>query len=97
MVDGWGDGGIDAIYYSHATHTLHVVQSKFFSDGRDMRPNLEGTIAQGKDKLKDDDHFYRARVGGEVAKTFPSDFKLTKETLERGRERYNIYCAIYIT
>lgn len=34
VVDGWGDGGIDAIYYSHATHTLHVVQSKFFSDGR---------------------------------------------------------------
>ena len=34
VVDGWGDGGIDAIYYSHATHTLHVVQSKFFVDGR---------------------------------------------------------------
>lgn len=69
-------------------------ESEFFSDGRDMRPNIEGTVAQGKDKLKDDDHFYRARVNGEVAKTFPPDFKLTKETLERGRERYNIYCAI---
>ncbi len=34
VVDGGGDGGIDAIYYSHATQTLHVVQSKFFMDGR---------------------------------------------------------------
>ena len=34
VVDGGGDGGIDAIHYSPTSHSLHVVQSKFFKDGR---------------------------------------------------------------
>jgi len=34
IVDGGGDGGIDAVYYSANTHQLWIVQSKFISDGR---------------------------------------------------------------
>lgn len=33
IVDGGGDGGIDAIYYSPATNTLWVVQSKYIHAG----------------------------------------------------------------
>ncbi len=34
VVDGGGDGGIDAIYYSPTSHRLWVVQSKYIEGGR---------------------------------------------------------------
>jgi AIPR protein len=34
VVDGGGDGGIDAVYYSTETSILWVIQSKYISDGR---------------------------------------------------------------
>lgn len=34
IVDGGGDGGIDAVYFSSASQTLWVAQSKFRADGR---------------------------------------------------------------
>jgi hypothetical protein len=34
LVDGGGDGGIDAIFYASANQTLWVTQSKFISTGR---------------------------------------------------------------
>ncbi|MFD1000178.1 AIPR family protein [Ohtaekwangia kribbensis] len=34
IVDGGGDGGIDAIYFSPANNTLWLVQSKYIDDGR---------------------------------------------------------------
>lgn len=34
VVDGGGDGGIDAVYYSAATSILWVVQSKYITSGR---------------------------------------------------------------
>jgi len=34
IVDGGGDCGIDAIYYSPNSHRLWVVQSKYFADGQ---------------------------------------------------------------
>lgn len=41
VVDGGGDGGIDAVFYSPLTHTLWVVQSKFIASGRG-EPDLGG-------------------------------------------------------
>ena len=35
-------------------------QSAFFADGRNMRPLVPGTVAQGH--LMEDDHFYRGKV-----------------------------------
>ena len=34
VVDGGGDGGIDAIFHSTAANTLWVAQSKFIASGR---------------------------------------------------------------
>lgn len=34
VVDGGGDGGIDALFHSAATSILWVIQSKFFADGQ---------------------------------------------------------------
>src|SRR5713226_10313974 len=33
VVDGGGDGGIDAVFYSPTAHTLWIVQSKFHQSG----------------------------------------------------------------
>jgi mono/diheme cytochrome c family protein len=63
--------------------------STFFQDGRASRPLVEGTVARGQLHL--DEHLYSGKVGGEFAKTFP--FEINKEVLERGQERYNIYCS----
>lgn len=64
-------------------------ESDFFGDRRSMRPPVEGTVARGH--LNDDTHLYRGQVDGKPAETFP--FPITRADLERGRERYNIYCS----
>lgn len=63
----------------------------FFEDGRAMRLDVAGTVAQGE--LRDDDHFYLGKVGGAFAKTFPAEIEVTQATMERGRERFGIYCT----
>jgi mono/diheme cytochrome c family protein len=64
----------------------------FFADGRAMRPPVEGTVARGQ--LKDDDLLWRGRgFDGRFADQLPESIKLDAELLERGRERYDIYCA----
>jgi hypothetical protein len=50
IVDGGGDGGIDAIYYSSTTHFLWVIQSKFHRDGRG-EPDL-GSVVKFKTGLE---------------------------------------------
>ena len=64
-------------------------RSAFFEDGRASRPLLAGTIAQGH--LRDDEHLYTGKSGDQPATTFP--FPITKAILERGQQRFNIYCA----
>lgn len=63
--------------------------SAFFADGRSSRPLVSGTIARGH--LDEDDHLHRGRIDGELAATFP--FPVTAEVLERGRERFDIFCS----
>lgn len=65
-------------------------KSGFFADGRTGRPPVEGTVARGE--LREDDHLYRGKApDGGWATTFP--FKIDAAILQRGRERYNIYCS----
>jgi mono/diheme cytochrome c family protein len=64
-------------------------KNNFFADQRASRPLVEGTVARGQ--LRIDEHFYTGKVNGELVTTLP--FAATKEVLERGRERYNIFCA----
>jgi cytochrome c553 len=63
--------------------------SDFFADERCARQPVEGTVARGW--LHMDAHLYAGRVDGRVADTLP--FPLTRQVLERGQERYNIYCT----
>src|SRR5258708_25454642 len=64
-------------------------RSDFFADQRSERPPVEGTVARGQ--LHDDTYFYSGKNGSTPGDYMP--FPVTKEVLERGRERSNIYCA----
>lgn len=64
--------------------------SRFFRDGRSARPLVQGTVARGH--LQTDTHFYRGRSAGEFATGFP--FPVTEHVLNRGEERFNIYCSV---
>lgn len=64
-------------------------KSDFFEDGRSSREPVFGTVARGD--LREDSYFYTGMVNGEPGNYMP--FAATQDVLERGRERYNIYCA----
>jgi mono/diheme cytochrome c family protein len=63
--------------------------SDFFPDQRSARPPVEGTVARGQ--LHDDTYFYTGKIGNNPGDLMP--FPVTKEALDRGRERFNIFCA----
>jgi mono/diheme cytochrome c family protein len=64
--------------------------SDFFADGRSERPLVEGSVARGH--LKDDVAFYTGMgPDGKPIDTFP--FPVTKDVIERGQQRFNIYCT----
>ena len=63
--------------------------SEFFEDGRASRPPVEGAVARGE--LRDDAHLYTGYVDGELATTYP--FAVTRELVERGQSRFEIYCS----
>jgi hypothetical protein len=66
-----------------------LARSEFFPDHRSERPPVEGTVARGE--LHDDTYFYTGKIGNNPGDMMP--FPVTKEVLERGRERFNIFCA----
>jgi mono/diheme cytochrome c family protein len=63
--------------------------SQFFRDGSSARPLVEDTVARGT--LQEDALFYTGKENGTEAATLP--FPLTQDVLDRGEQRFNIYCA----
>ncbi|HXO44576.1 MAG TPA: cytochrome c [Candidatus Cybelea sp.] len=61
----------------------------FFGDGRSERQPVPGTVARGQLRL--DELMFTGRENGVVVNKFP--FPITKADLDRGRERYNVYCT----
>ena len=61
----------------------------FFADGRSARPQAEHTVARGQ--LREDQYFYTGLVDGKEQDALP--FPATMQVLERGQERYNVYCT----
>ena len=65
-------------------------ESRFFSDKSSMRPPVPGTIAQ--DALSINNNFYLGKDDlGKYIKSIP--LPMTFGLLQRGRERFDIYCA----
>jgi hypothetical protein len=63
--------------------------SSFFDDHRSARPLVENTVARGH--LNADTEFYTGKQGDQPVERFP--FPITREVLDRGQQRFNIYCA----
>jgi len=64
--------------------------SPFFDDGRADRPRVEHTVARGE--ITPDDSFHTGKAGGAYLREPP--VPVTQELLLRGRERYDVYCAV---
>jgi len=64
-------------------------QAPFFDDDRSARLPVPGTVARGELRL--DGLLYTGKVDGKDAEQFP--FPITRADLDRGRERFNIYCS----
>ncbi len=79
----------------------------YFEDKRAMRLPVEGTIAQGQ--LREDDHLHRGKINGTFAEdlpngddgeslmvaqpTTPEEIERNTAFLNRGKERYAIFCT----
>lgn len=63
--------------------------SDFFPDDRSARPIPEGTVARGE--LRADKVFFTGKSGNQFVDQLP--FPVTRQLLERGEERFNIYCT----
>ena len=63
--------------------------SVFFADGASARPRVDGTVARGT--LQEDEAFFTGKVSNVPVKELP--FPVDQQVLDRGQERFNIYCS----
>ena len=63
--------------------------SSFFADQMSARPLVAGTVARGT--LQEDEFMATGKLAGAPVDGYP--FPIDAATLERGHERFNIYCA----
>lgn len=63
--------------------------TEFFADGRSVQSQLAGTVARGQEQSGS--YFLTGMNDGKEGDGLP--FPVTMTVLERGQERFNIYCA----
>ena len=99
---------IPLVFIMRARHTtstkprIHIIQDmddqprvntqsrdRLFADLRGMRPPVAGAVARGE--LQEDDALYRGVVGETWVEHIP--VSVTLSVMERGRERYDIFCS----
>ena len=68
-----------------------LAKSDFYADLRSSRAPVDGTIARGQ--LNEDTYFFTGKIGANPGDYMPAEVPVNQATLERGRERFNIYCA----
>jgi mono/diheme cytochrome c family protein len=61
----------------------------FFANGAASRTLVPNTVARGH--LRADELLYTGKINGQVANEFP--MPVTRQVLDRGQERFNVYCA----
>ena len=78
--------------------------SDFYEDGREMRPELPGTVPFGTSMdpndparasvLREDVAFFTGKsADGKFVAKIPPSFKVDAKSIERGQQRFNIYCS----
>jgi mono/diheme cytochrome c family protein len=68
-----------------------LAKSDFYADLRSARSPVEGTVARGD--LRADSYFYSGMIPGTNTPGDYMPFPVTEQVLERGRERFDIYCT----
>ena len=63
--------------------------SDFFADGMSARPRVPGTVARGE--LVTNPFMETGKMGAADGDGFP--FPVTEQVVNRGEERFNIYCS----
>ncbi len=63
----------------------------FFGDGQSARMPVPGTVPRGELTLGPQELLYTGKVNGQPSDAFP--YPVTKEIVERGRERYDVFCS----
>jgi hypothetical protein len=63
----------------------------FFGDGQSARLPVAGTVSRGDLITGPQELLYTGKINGALADVFP--FPVTRQVLERGRERFEIYCT----
>lgn len=69
-------------------------ESAFLPNHSSAQPLVAGTVARSAapgDVMNDDELLLTGKMNGQVANVFP--FAITRADLDRGEERFNIYCA----
>jgi cytochrome c553 len=74
----------------HQPRSDPLASSTLFANGAASRPLVPGTVARGH--LDADEQFYTGKKGTNLIENIP--IKVTRQVLERGRERYDIYCSV---
>ncbi|HYT76278.1 MAG TPA: cytochrome c [Vicinamibacterales bacterium] len=64
-------------------------ESMFFKNGSSARPLVDDTVPRGA--LQDDAAFFTGKQGAGEVDALP--FPLTADVLDRGEQRFNVYCA----
>ncbi|MFL6514587.1 MAG: c-type cytochrome [Chthoniobacterales bacterium] len=71
-------------------HLKPLAEENFFADGAGSRAAPAHTVARGE--LRDDEQYFTGKIGNDLAVTMP--VPVTRDVLQRGRERFDIYCAV---
>jgi mono/diheme cytochrome c family protein len=71
-------------------HLKPLAEDNFFADGRGSRVAPSHTVARGQ--LRADKQFFTGKIGDQLVATFPAP--VTREMLNRGQQRFDIYCAV---
>jgi mono/diheme cytochrome c family protein len=69
-------------------------ESAFLPNHSSAQPLVEGTVARAEakgDVLDEDELLHTGKINGQLADVFP--FAITRADLDRGQERFNIYCS----
>ncbi|HTM25099.1 MAG TPA: cytochrome c [Vicinamibacterales bacterium] len=64
-------------------------ESMFFKNGSSARPLVDDTVARGT--LQDDAAFFTGKQAAAEVDALP--FALTADVLDRGEQRFNVYCT----
>src|SRR5271170_3051708 len=83
-----GLSGCDHLHQDMATQPKYrpLSPSDFFRDGRSERPLLENTVARGS--LANDEFMV-----DKDSNAFPANVKVDQALLERGQDRYKVFCS----